>query len=334
VIHFAKNEILWQCSLESKCECGKYLGLLSKDSWRILPKASLDRLYLNSEYWWYSEVQNKYSRLEFTVVSDKLAALSGVATLLSKQIGSEYLAGLWSCHLPRSLMWRMGFPGSRKLWRSNVPTWSWLSMNENSSLLIPSPMETRLSLTIIEAMCRTEGKNPFGQVDEWFVDIKGPSTAPDKMEFLTLNDGSDFCYPYINCGGVHFPLSKDEIDYDDDRQNLVQMHQTYLNTDGKLALTLLLIGNTPPYRMSDFLGKTYFALVLKDSTTNSGCFERFGIAEAKFKWNEDRFGTADAAFDLGVEVTERNSVASNALSSKAKCSDSRVGENEMKLEPS
>ncbi|KAH9203074.1 hypothetical protein DL95DRAFT_241791, partial [Leptodontidium sp. 2 PMI_412] len=66
VILFGRNEILWQCLLE---------------------------------------VQNQYCNLELTVASDKLAALSGVANLFSKKIGSVYLAGLWRSHLPGCLMW-------------------------------------------------------------------------------------------------------------------------------------------------------------------------------------------------------------------------------------
>ena len=315
VILFGRNEILWQCLLEYKCECGEFNKGFHQDR----RKDSLDTIELvNAEEWWYGRVENQYCNLELTVASDKLAALSGVATIFSKIIGSEYLAGLWRSHLPGCLMWAAEFPQSRKSLRSITPTWSWVSMDTSYPLLSPPPMETHHSLTIIKTMCQPEGKNPFGQVNEWFIDIRAPFIVPDKIKFI--KDSSDFCRVYVDCGGIQFHLIKDEIDYDDEEQNMVQLHPTYLKPDGTLALMLLLVGNTPPTKLR-WNGKRFYALVLKDSAHKDGCFERFGIAQAKFGG--------------GVEVTGRHdsySISSESTSKNGQCPSPQNVESEVDIE--
>jgi hypothetical protein len=153
------------------------------------------------------------------------------------------------------------------------------------------------------------------------------------MEFLRVSEQPHYRDLYLNCGGVNLLLRKREMDYQDERQHLAQIYPTHFQPDGKLALTLLLVGNTPVHLKSQFPAKKYFALVLQESAAKIGCFERIWIAEATFEWEVDRFETTDAAYELGVEVTKRETVVSETLRSKGKFSDSHSGENKAVLEP-
>ena len=155
-------------------------------------------------------------------------------------------------------------------------------MDNKSSLYSPVDIDVHPSLTIKDAKCQTEGKNPFGQVVDWFIEISGPAIVPDKIKFMEdrsnygLSIGS-FCF---DCGGVLFVAHNDERHFESrDLSNLKSMHY---NPDGTLALTLLLVGYTQTGGIRYSGSHQWYALVLRKSPTKKRCFQRFGIAEAGF----------------------------------------------------
>ena len=79
-----------------------------------------------------------YSTRSLTVSTDKLAALSGLATTFATQTGDVYLSGLWLNGLPEGLLWSSvglgrGQYGSKSRSkippRRRAPTWSWASLD-------------------------------------------------------------------------------------------------------------------------------------------------------------------------------------------------------------
>lgn len=79
---------------------------------------------------WYSLV-DQYSQRALTIPSDKLPAISGIASGLYPALGGDYLAGIWTCDLAHGLMWRRGYlgPDSTKSAISPsdtlAPSWPW-----------------------------------------------------------------------------------------------------------------------------------------------------------------------------------------------------------------
>lgn len=79
-----------------------------------------------------------YSQKGLTVLSDKLPALAGLASELSRQLGLQYEMGLWKHNIVQELAWHadFGIPGENKhadpqaTRLPNVPSWSWASMNQ------------------------------------------------------------------------------------------------------------------------------------------------------------------------------------------------------------
>ncbi|KAJ8489004.1 hypothetical protein ONZ51_g3227 [Trametes cubensis] len=81
---------------------------------------------------WYDIVGN-YSCRSLSNSSDKLIALSGLAELFARALGSDYIAGLWRITLPGDLLWKTRIPSDGSLPHRPqgycAPSWSWASVD-------------------------------------------------------------------------------------------------------------------------------------------------------------------------------------------------------------
>ncbi|KAF1989441.1 HET-domain-containing protein, partial [Aulographum hederae CBS 113979] len=134
VLHFTQEELMWECMAGQSCECtaggvsnfpllniktGAY-HMTSADSsemnmlWRLLVK--------------------RYSSLDLSFESDRLAALSGLAKYYQSHGAGEYLAGVWKEHLREGdLAWTVRPHKSKRRSVQLAPTWSWASIEGSVS---------------------------------------------------------------------------------------------------------------------------------------------------------------------------------------------------------
>ena len=154
VLHFGKDQILWECRETCCCETfphglhpalrerSQFATNLSYSSWRqgelgISLSYHRDNV-INSggapdenlvQYWnmriWQA-ITASYSQCQLTRSHDKLIALSGIAKDMSRVLKDDYLAGNWKSHLPEVLMWTGRVTRPRPL---RAPTWSWASVD-------------------------------------------------------------------------------------------------------------------------------------------------------------------------------------------------------------
>lgn len=134
---------------------------------------------------WYSVVAD-YSKRAITENSDRLPALSGLASELhGALVGDHYIAGLWHQDAPRCLLWSC--PDRTKLGNRArppqhyvAPTWSWASLTgclisydfaEQILRDLKDPWHKDLEIL---AFTRTlKGSNPFGEVTNGILKVKG-----------------------------------------------------------------------------------------------------------------------------------------------------------------
>jgi hypothetical protein len=94
---------------------------------------------------WLDAVE-EYSKLRLTRESDRLPALTGVATVFQKKLGCGYLAGIWQDDIARGILWGMSRDWCVQSKRSirqhdAAPTWSWASLildNEGFGIMFPA----------------------------------------------------------------------------------------------------------------------------------------------------------------------------------------------------
>ncbi|CZR56272.1 uncharacterized protein PAC_06160 [Phialocephala subalpina] len=126
-IDFTEQQVHWQCATVNTCDC---IGVKDAADWKKAEKITMKTAKI-----WRANVED-YSRRYLTYWTDRLPALSGMASRYSKEIGSEYLAGLWLSDFPRCLAWyrqelsdcRTGKPCMQRSADNGVPSWSWASV--------------------------------------------------------------------------------------------------------------------------------------------------------------------------------------------------------------
>ncbi|KAI0813989.1 HET-domain-containing protein [Xylaria sp. FL0064] len=168
VLHFCKQELMWECAQAIRCECGDLTSSSSlKTRFCLVPllkrnktpdedgifKLLQDFSEVTTSFryddhlslYWSRAIGNlfrkgsllsewnyavsEYSSLELTK-EDRLPALSGLAAQMKPHMGT-YRAGLWESSLICGLTWRVDVlkPGVRRPSRYRAPTWSWSSVD-------------------------------------------------------------------------------------------------------------------------------------------------------------------------------------------------------------
>lgn len=208
-IHFAQNQIFWECLQNLRCEADHEgrLGLLEwmggsqvirktrgvKASLRTIIKHLHPELKASkgSRLWDKSEwstlqgcwrtIVTTYSSCNLTKESDRLIAISGVAKKFREVIGGRYLAGLWERGLHTDLMWRSNASQGAAARPSEffAPSWSWASICGGSitvDITIPRPYshgEPSSLIELIDARIKPKSHNgdPMGLLASAELDI-------------------------------------------------------------------------------------------------------------------------------------------------------------------
>ncbi|KAF2425565.1 HET-domain-containing protein [Tothia fuscella] len=142
-IHFAQNQLLWQCkTLKSSSEL-PWHEVQPVDDWMPQPMENFVDEDLSDDGpvvtrdRWYMLMEDYMSRL-LTEDGDKLPALSGLAQNFQPQMPlGRYLAGLWTNHLPQALLWTTGSAygsqnkssSAKRSTQYRAPSWSFLSID-------------------------------------------------------------------------------------------------------------------------------------------------------------------------------------------------------------
>lgn len=140
-------------------------------------------------YAWYSIAEN-YSSRTLTEPSDKLVALSGLASLLAGSIpggSDDYLAGIWRHDLAEGLLWHTEEPCARYT-TYIAPSWSWASMAGKISYFHERnqfPFESYLDFK--ESVCEKSVLDPTGSVSGGHIRLIG-EVVP--VHLLVLSNSS------------------------------------------------------------------------------------------------------------------------------------------------
>ena len=128
ILHFGKHQLFWRCwgdqGQGQACETLPKLMPMARGFLRahshvlqaLLPAELWQTLGINMNLSWHHLVM-AYSRCEITHESDRLIAISGLASKFAEILGynsQDYAAGLWLDNLAFSLCWHVDtFPATR-----------------------------------------------------------------------------------------------------------------------------------------------------------------------------------------------------------------------------
>ncbi|KAE9369752.1 HET-domain-containing protein, partial [Stipitochalara longipes BDJ] len=138
-LHFASNQLFWECGQVSCCEMFPFIDL--NHTFLPLFFGSALKGHIGTVHWWrtWRSIMEHYSRSLLTKEEDKLFAMAGMATHFHSLTGDKYLAGLWLKGIEKQLLWSSPYGhNSRQQSRSPVntrpssyraPSWSWASLD-------------------------------------------------------------------------------------------------------------------------------------------------------------------------------------------------------------
>ncbi|KAI9148800.1 hypothetical protein HJFPF1_10842 [Paramyrothecium foliicola] len=206
LLHFASDELVWECQETTECECGyvpdyrQFEINKGKHGDRLAPDTP-DRILfqeLVKEKHWYRLVRS-YTRLDITKDNDRLPAFSGIASTLIDP--RQYLAGLRRNYLLGDLLWSTGLqlqakrPGSFQ-----APSWSWASVmapiiHPSTSPFAWGTDEKEALAQVLEASATPSSQDPFGRVSGGELRIKGHyftgiAVEKDRSELIGSTFGS------------------------------------------------------------------------------------------------------------------------------------------------
>ncbi|KAF8857818.1 HET-domain-containing protein, partial [Acephala macrosclerotiorum] len=124
-LHFAANEVIWDCSRGIRSESGTYDRNHSEKNSVLFPE--------NPEIDWHRKVVS-YSSLSLTFEDDRIPALSSITQWMEQlRPSDQFLLGLWERTLLLDLCWRTDSWASKRSKPRSVatkalPTWTWASM--------------------------------------------------------------------------------------------------------------------------------------------------------------------------------------------------------------
>ncbi|KAI1307439.1 heterokaryon incompatibility protein-domain-containing protein [Xylaria venustula] len=171
VLHFTKDQIVWECFTETMCETfpeAMPLQMRTKDLGplrAVRPPTTLLSHPIEKTDWktlsTWRELVKQYSKCDLTKTTDKLPAFAGLVKTYQDVTGDEYLAGLWRSFLLHQLDWRVYTPGRRISPEHRAPSWSWASVD--------GPIRPFM----LNAGIKTRGPASFGRVLSAYLDLDG-----------------------------------------------------------------------------------------------------------------------------------------------------------------
>ena len=154
---------------------------------------------------WYNMISTDFARREFSVPTDRLPALSGLATMVAAQKNGRYCAGLWWEDISYSICWRTVFfyscDSPSGLFRPDcyiAPSWSWASvMGRVNFPDIGSPFSLD-SVTFHDCQIILRGSNPFGEIECAWLELEAPLVPLSKAMDKQATDEYNRYFPDAN----------------------------------------------------------------------------------------------------------------------------------------
>ncbi|KAJ4304635.1 hypothetical protein N0V90_000161 [Kalmusia sp. IMI 367209] len=219
-----------------------------------------------------------YGPKKLSHASDKLPAISGIASIYADKIGGDYLAGLWREDLIEGLVWQsLSF---RRVTEYRAPSWSWASGDG-----IPAAgqmTEYEDIAEILDAKVTLKGANPFGEVTDGWIKLRAPLEQLYPM-YDDWDPEAPGHYPYDNNIKVRTEKGDKEGTYsrfdfaftaDDAPQEAKKIAKSIEGVD-IFALVILKSSPWEPKADDDDDG-TYHALIVK-KVNGTETYQRLGF---------------------------------------------------------
>ena len=219
-------QMYWQCQSQQNCDGGSMdyiccnVARLSVLNSLLIQhtglRGNISKETENALWTGWGDLVCEYTRRGLTIPSDKLPALSGIATRYQEATNDTYCAGIWKASLLKGLKWHVAEPENDRPSIYLAPTWSWASVfGEILWMEYKPPAVHSLARSTAIIDCSVTPANPlapFGQVSEGTLTIRGVSKTLkwDGGEQIPRADLDPAMMP-VSAKGIGSPLFPDGI---------------------------------------------------------------------------------------------------------------------------
>lgn len=175
VLYFGEDQIAWKCCESSLRQDGRldHHALMQFGSFPdfkvalglcAMPSATKD-VDSRSHSWW-AKIVDEYTRRGLTYVTDRLAALSGVAKAYERSTGKAYLAGNRREELLSQLSCQRVGRASMAISQTQ-PSWSWVKMSGRARFRTAPRPSDRDAVACILVDARVERNDALNRFDSF-----------------------------------------------------------------------------------------------------------------------------------------------------------------------
>jgi len=322
ILHFSKSEMFWECGTCSERE-GKHnegpnliqagtIDVLSEDGNFKRMISTLKTMPVPDPcvtmQTWYRLVA-QYTRRHLTRSTDKLAAISAIASDVCSITGFTYLAGIWKEDL-QSLLWFSSLPEERPT-IYQAPSWSWAATTGQVSLRFDSerPTESPRDAKILDVDICFCGPNQFGPVSGGSLKLHAST-----LDLLLIRQSQLIPSEYQRIGqrleaikeGYGSYFGEAMLDYVETSES-IQRDGIDQSNKSPIPCTAVFIQNRVPTQVakSTTMGDeareqsytNWFILVVKDNQ-ETGIWKRIGVV---YKFQRDLTNFIENGFGLWIE---------------------------------
>ena len=220
-LRFGSTQMSWDCQCFSLNESGTdhYVGI--RISMELLQPQSTISSPLSYDAW-YAMVSS-FVRRRLTYDTDKLPALSGLATEVAKFQNGTYYAGLWWEDMASGMLWFRGRAAElNKPSKYLAPSWSWASLNGWTLAYLDQPAKITLP-DVVFRECPLDYRNVDrrGAITGGWLDLSAPvvklvqSKVPNSWKFD--NEGLDVALEYVHFAVPDIGMNDHEEEVERDR---------------------------------------------------------------------------------------------------------------------
>jgi hypothetical protein len=189
-LHYSDQQMFFECNKAYRGEDGLFLNARFDTIHQKINARDIDPKGIDSEgqssiskdallKFWYRLLWI-YGQRKLSRPSDKLPAISGIASIFAKRLNDQYVAGLWRSDLIGGLTWSA--PNCKHVREYRAPSWSWASVD--GIIAFTPEFKYKPLATIIDVEIDLKGANPYGEVLEGRIRI----CAPMRRLYFVGND--------------------------------------------------------------------------------------------------------------------------------------------------
>lgn len=259
---------------------------------------------------WRHMIVPIYTKKHLTRDTDRLPALSGLATTAAGRCNDDYIAGLWKNDVQLGLLWSIAEAPARAPSKFLAPSFSFASVGRPVVYKLPHPRLPsgesaygRVSIKLVD-IDLTLSRDPFGMVHSGSILVSG---LYHKFILGTTSESEESSYFLRSCGEydgeakwtADTMLARVPVIYndsDDDPRFTINRRSTEEGLEGVFEETLfyLIVADVPNKDLSRKFGShsplqdEYAGLLLAPSATQEGVYQRLGVLIMSFTQEESR----------------------------------------------